>query len=255
MINHLLRCLYIHIPKTGGNSINRLFGVGWENHKDLARYATELPSSIVSSYYKFAIVRNPWERIFSDYNYQKKKSRERDSKLFLFDARGRVRPFRDWLQAVFDQPHRYTPDRWGGEVSGSIHRWSPQVDWISLDGQIAVDRVLHLETIDRDFADIASAVNLPAQRLPHRNRRWHWHYSWYYDDASRERVASYYARDIAAFGYRFESADAWTAQLIRACSQPVRTFRRFRIEDQPAPLRLDAPGADSVTAAEKRAAA
>jgi chondroitin 4-sulfotransferase 11 len=221
MISHPFRCLYIHIPKTGGNSVNRMFGVKWEDHKDLGRYAAELEPAVFAHYYKFAIVRNPWERIFSDYNYQKKKSRERDSKLFLYDAAGRVRTFRTWLEAVMDQPHRYAPHHWGGEVSTGIHRWSPQVDWISLEGRVAVDRVLRLESIDDDLAAVSRHLHLPATRLPHRNRRWHWHYSWYYDRTSRDLVASYYERDIAAFGYRFESANEQAAAFIRTCLTPL----------------------------------
>jgi hypothetical protein len=59
MISHPHRCIFVHIPKTAGNSVNRVFGVDWQNHKDLARYAAELPPDIFSTYFKFAIVRNP----------------------------------------------------------------------------------------------------------------------------------------------------------------------------------------------------
>ena len=93
MIHHDFRFIYIHIPKTAGNSVNRVFGIGWDNHKDLQRYAAELPSETLAGYYKFAIVRNPWERILSDYNYQRRKSRPRDSKLFLFKESGARRGF------------------------------------------------------------------------------------------------------------------------------------------------------------------
>jgi len=75
MINPQSAALYPH-SKDGGNSINRLFGVSWENHKDLGRYAATSPGDVFS-YYKFAIVGESLERIFSDYNYQKKRARPR----------------------------------------------------------------------------------------------------------------------------------------------------------------------------------
>ena len=211
MIDHTHRCLYVHIPKTGGNSVNRVFGVGWENHKDLARYAAELPPAVFAGLFTFAIVRNPWERLFSDYNYQLKKSRPEASKLFIFTEAGAKRRFTAWVRAVLGEPHRYTPDNWGGEVSSGLHRWSPQVDWISLGGRIAVDRVLRMERLPGEFAALARERGWPAVRLPHRNRRLHWHYSWYYDAATRDLVGDYYARDIAAFDYAFvsERARAW----------------------------------------------
>lgn len=208
MINHPLRCIYIHIPKTAGNSINRIFGIGWENHKDLQRYADELPAEVMETYYKFAIVRNPWDRLVSDYNYQRKKSRDRQSKLFTFHDSGKRRNFCDWVRAALADPHRYEPASWGGEVSKGIHRWSPQLDWISVGGRNQLDFVARIEHLAQDFGVVCRTLGLPEARLPHRNRRLHSHYSWYYDEPTREFVASYYARDIAAFGYRFETSPA-----------------------------------------------
>lgn len=211
MIDHQSRCIYVHIPKTGGNSINRVFGVNWANHKDLARYARELDPEVFQSYCKFAIVRNPWDRILSEYNYQKKKSRPDATRLYIFKEDGTRRNFREWLAAVFAQPDRYPDSQWGGEVSPGIHRFSPQLDWISLGGGIGVDRVLRLETLQPEFDRLRRELGLPLARLACRNRKFHWHYSRYYDDTTRQMVAAYYARDIQAFGYTFERR--WPAWL------------------------------------------
>lgn len=216
MIDHARQCIYVHIPKTAGNSVNRAFGISWDDHKDLRRLAGEIPAEAFGTYYKFAIVRNPWERLFSDYNYQRKKSRPVESKLFLFKASGEQRSFAEWVRAVFSDPHRYAPSQWGGDVSPDIHRWSPQVDWISMNGRIAVDRVLRLEQLNDHFAGVCRDLRMPAVRLRHRNRRFHLHYSWYYDKPTRELVAGYYAKDIAAFGYRFTSRGAGIRRLGRA---------------------------------------
>jgi len=205
VINHRFNCIFVHIPKTAGNSVNRLFGVEWENHKDLARYAAEVPEEKFKSYFKFAIVRNPWERILSDYNYQVKKSRPEASKLFLLKDSGEQRNFQEWLEAAFSEPGRYPAESWGGEVSPGIHRFSPQVDWITVDGHVGVDEVIRMEELPEAFSRICGALGLPPLDLPHRNGRFHWHYSRYYDESSRRLVADYYARDIELFGYRFET--------------------------------------------------
>lgn len=204
MISHTHRCISVHIPKTAGNSVNRVFGISWEDHKDLARYRSELPPAVFESYLKFAIVRNPWDRLLSDYNYQRRKSRPAASKLHLFDERGVRRNFAQWAQAALSQTGRYQASNWGGEVSPGIHRFSPQVDWISIDGRIGVDFVVRLEQLDRDFRVIGQKLGLGNHRMPRRNRRFHFHYSWYYDAATRDRVAHAYARDIETFGYEFE---------------------------------------------------
>jgi chondroitin 4-sulfotransferase 11 len=204
MVSHEHRCIFVHIPKTAGNSINRVFGVSWQDHKDLQRYFTELGPELFASYFKFAVVRNPWDRLFSDYNYQRKKSRGNNSKLFLFTDRGLKRNFAEWAQTALADPDYYNPAQWGGEVSPTIHRWSPQIDWISVDGKPQVDFIARLEHLSEDFRVVCRRLGLRPERLPHRNRRLHLHYSHYYDRTTRDLVAAYYARDIAQFGYDFE---------------------------------------------------
>jgi hypothetical protein len=206
VISHTHQCIFVHIPKTAGNSVNRCFGVAWEDHKDLQRYFDEIPRELFDNYFKFAVVRNPWDRLFSDYNYQKKKSRAKESKLFVYTDRGRKRDFAEWVDTALADPGRYEPQSWGGDISPHIHRWSPQLDWIQVEGEPKVDFVAHLERLPEEFQIIRQRVGLPIKRLPHRNRRFHWHYSHYYDRTTREIVAAYYARDIEYFGYEFEDA-------------------------------------------------
>ena len=204
MISHLYRCISVHIPKAAGNSVNRAFSVDWQDHKDLARYRAELAPAVFNSYYKFAVVRNPWERLLSDYNYQRRKKQPPEFKLHLFDSSGAMRNFATWTQAALSNLVSYVPASWGGEVSPGMQRFSPQLDWISLEGCIAVDFVAHLERLPEDFRTIATAVGLKRPKLQHRNSRFHFHYSRYYDNATRDLVGQYYARDIAAFNYDFE---------------------------------------------------
>jgi hypothetical protein len=204
MIYHQYKCIFVHIPKTAGKSINRAFGSGWEGHKDISRIAAELPPEVFQSFFKFSIVRNPWDRLVSEYNYQNKKKRPKQDKLFVFDERGSKRGFNEWVRLAFENPFRYNGEDWAGDVSKHIHRWSPQVDWLSIGDQLAVDFVARLENLDHDFQRIRERLGLPAMQLSHRNRKLHWHYSNYYDQATRDLVGQYYARDIEVFGYRFE---------------------------------------------------
>ncbi len=247
MISHSHRCIFVHIPKTAGNSINRVFGISWQDHKDLQRYRAELPAAEFDSYFKFAIVRNPWDRLLSDYNYQVKKSRARDSKLYIYDERGHRRGFASWIEQVFCEPARYAPKTWGGDVSAHIHRWSPQVDWISVDDRIAVERVVKLEDLSTEFPLLAQQLDLPVKRLPHRNGRLHWHYSHYYDRATRDLVAQYYARDIAAFDYEFEDkrlttvAVRWIRRSPMLASAPVVPVAEMKTPASPTLARATPP--------------
>ena len=168
MINDQYRCIFIHIPKTAGKSVQKIFGKNWHNHKDISHYAQKLEPSVFASYYKFAIVRNPWDRMVSDYNFQKNKATPDNQKLFTHDERGHRRSFHEWLKAVLSDPFRYDQAQWGAEVSEGIHRWSPQVDWISMNGMLAVDSVLRMENLQEDFAELRRTLGLPSRGRPNR---------------------------------------------------------------------------------------
>jgi chondroitin 4-sulfotransferase 11 len=208
MINHQYRFVFVHIPKTAGKSILRFFGMDWQKHEDLSRYAQELEPQVFASYFKFAIVRNPWDRILSDYNFQKKKKSPPAQKLFAVDERGRTRSFGQWVETALLNPFHYEANQWDAKVSPGIHRWSPQLDWISLNGKIAADCVLRMESLQKDFAEVLRKLGMPSGELPCRNWKFHVHYSHYYDEVTRKLVGDYYAKDIEAFGYRFESTPA-----------------------------------------------
>ena len=92
-VSHELRCLFVHVPRTGGTSIEKALGMGGdvevedadllfgrirsEQHlarrfgSDFFQHLTlrEVRSleSADRSYFSFAIVRNPWDRIVSVY--------------------------------------------------------------------------------------------------------------------------------------------------------------------------------------------
>ena len=87
-ISHDLKTIFIHIPKNAGESIERSLGMhagnpqqnffGVVNNRHVLQHLTanELRSrrqfsEIWHEYFKFAVVRNPYSRFVSRYNYTK----------------------------------------------------------------------------------------------------------------------------------------------------------------------------------------
>jgi hypothetical protein len=65
-----------------------------------------------------------------------------------------------------------------------------------------------VENFLHDVNVVREKLGLEAvEALPRHNKSSHGHYSDYYDDQSRDRVAELYAMDIEAFGYAFERPD------------------------------------------------
>ena len=71
MVNHDHNFLFIHIPRTGGTSIEDHFQKeGVEDiykHWTLNDYKNDLSNEVFENYFKFAFVRNPWNFTISKY--------------------------------------------------------------------------------------------------------------------------------------------------------------------------------------------
>ena len=66
MVNHKHKYIFIHIPKTGGTSIESALNIK-QKHKDHEYYKKELKQ--YTDFFVFTIVRNPFDRSVSDYKW------------------------------------------------------------------------------------------------------------------------------------------------------------------------------------------
>ena len=212
-ISHAHRCIFIHIPKTGGTSIETALGMfyswkeentdawfgkiqsphwqaqGWLTHYLQHLSWTELsqvaPPETLAHYASFSWVRNPWDRMVSIY------SNKDPDMLAHANANGlklKDLSFADFIDATEDYQH--------------VHL-RPQHQFI-LDSQNKpqVNFIGRYENIAHDFAKITQKLNINAA-LPHKNASTHPHYHNYYNDHSRKRIATRYQQDIDAFQYRY----------------------------------------------------
>lgn len=227
MICRPYNCVFVHVPKTAGQSIEQFFmdllGLDWKedrealylHHNDDPALGTEKLAHLSASeyvdcghvtqqefsgFFKFSFVRNPWNRILSEYRYRN-YFHHLSFKDFVFNK---------MPQPGFDDKYRHV---------------MPQYDMLhDKDGKLLVDFVGRFETLQRDFDRVCEKLGLENSLLPHRNpsdkksrdlkRRLrnilfmngenrHHGLSDFYDDETREAVADYYRIDIETFGYQF----------------------------------------------------
>ena len=73
MINHEHKFIFIHVPRTGGSSIEDQFNYreGREKNKHWTLYdwQNHLDKEVFNEYFKFTFVRNPWDRMVSLLKY------------------------------------------------------------------------------------------------------------------------------------------------------------------------------------------
>jgi len=190
--------IFVHINKTGGTSIKAALKLP-HVHRTAQQLVDTIGWEAWHRKISFAVVRNPWDRVVSQYHYR----------LQMAKASGRreTRSFPEWVRACFGDPEER------GRMSGNPIFYQPQTAWLQdKDGRIIVDRILKFETLAYDFAELCRELGLHC-RLPHLKASRRGPYQQYYDRETIALVARWFADDIAMFGYTY--ARRWRVQPLR----------------------------------------
>jgi chondroitin 4-sulfotransferase 11 len=214
-ISHKRRCVFVHIPKTGGTSIEHALKMRGRHRREdrrrlmgpiltdelrargfqsnflqhlTAREILRLHApGALAGYMKFSVVRNPWDRMVSVYHRQDRDMVEQSrAQGVALEGLG----FDDFVEASMGVRHAHL---------------RPQHEYLTgAAGGLAVDFVGRFETLGESFQEVCRLLGVRA-RLPvkYASRRQSRDYRRYYGARSRALVAERYARDIEIFGYAF----------------------------------------------------
>ena len=160
--NDRLKCIFIHIPKCGGISIDEaLFGekVGHKNYIDFKIYDTVR----CLEYTKFTVVRDPIDRFISAFYFLKSGGRNVTDFAWAQEYLSRCEEPEELIEAM----------RADSSLLDSIFKWQhfrPQYTFLlgELD-QIEMDYILRFNHLEDDFDELVRALGISA-RLPHANK-------------------------------------------------------------------------------------
>jgi len=187
MVNHHIKMIYLHIPRTGGHSIQKLFG-GRQTHGNKRYYIQKCGQEIWDSYFKFATARNPWDRWVSIYFYSKKYR--------MVDNLD----FPEWIKRKHELHVKNN-----GNPSKMDRQWPhlyiPQISWITENGKKVVDSIIKIENYKKE---LEKALNIKIETMPHAHRTTHSPYYTLYDDKTTTLVAEMSKQDIEYLGYEFK---------------------------------------------------
>lgn len=139
-----------------------------------------LPGAVYDGLFKFAFVRNPWDRLVSRHAHLLRSTDRRRHHLVK-----QMKNFEDF-------------------IAWEIQRRAFQFQYVlGNDGQSIVDFVGRYERLAEDFARVCARIGVKAE-LPHANISEHRDYRTYYTPETRELVARQFQRDIELFGYNFD---------------------------------------------------
>jgi hypothetical protein len=222
--------LFIHVAKTGGTSIRAaLSRVRWVEPSHWATWLSHglsrlnghrlgtkiprhapvivaremLPPHTFAGLFKFAFIRNPWDRLVSAYGHYQ---RERQDVL----TRHHIASFGNFVDFVLTTPPERAPR---AALMRAIQR--PQLEsLVGLRGELLVDFIGRYESLADDFHDVAVRLSLPVTQLPHKRRgSCGRDYRASYTGTLAERVGEHYADDLAAFQYQFDPRTTDLGQL------------------------------------------
>jgi hypothetical protein len=216
MISLQKNFLFIHVPKTGGNSLqnilkeyseddivilgnhqdglerfevtNKLYSV--TKHSTLSHYRSVIDKKTFKGLFKFAAIRNPWERMVSSYFSPHRGIMEWDRYAFmrLISATPTLRHYifcSTFKERIFLKTRM---PRIGEAVTRDI------------------DFLLRFEKLESDFSELCRKLNIPGRKFPHINVSNRAHYSEYYDNELIDAVAERFSEEIELGQYRFERA-------------------------------------------------
>jgi chondroitin 4-sulfotransferase 11 len=196
------RLIFVHIQKTGGTAIAMALGQNpdcAEKHF-LARDLRKLYGfEIWNTCFKFAFVRNPWDRLVSWWSMI-------DSRREVF-ANGD--PLNRFQQFVLERAKTFEEflvncDEEIADSDGSKWIYRNQLDYlVDESGRQLVDFIGRFESLQWDLNVIGRRTFGRPIPLAHVNKSAHRHYSEYFTPVLAKKVASRFERDIDAFGYAF----------------------------------------------------
>jgi len=214
--------IFVHIPKTGGMStLNSLSCFEFISHKNIEEDIAEIKNKKRNpeNYFSFTIIRNPWDRMVSNYFFHKQRSHNdpiHHTKLFKPNEKSKLKQwirkhdkedefwknyeFKDWLR-FFDEKEQIK--------SSSIYHdtiKTTYMDLIGVNGKIKVDYIINLHNFKREINVIKILSGKPFNnpKYVHRNKSDHKDYKSYYDSKSIEIVEKAFKKDIETFNFKFD---------------------------------------------------
>jgi len=209
--------LFVHIPKTGGNALQTALAPfasdaitpnkrqprtgfvdrlsvrsqhGLRKHARLHEYRSALDPGDYAKLFKFATVRNPFDRLVS---------KMAGSYLRSMEKKGI--PYEEVPPLPFN-----------AEIMNRVIDVAPRVDeFVTLPEQSVVDLIrdtdidvfIRFENLQQGFDAVCDRIGLPRQELPVLNVSVRRNYREYFDAQLRARVEEKFAPELECFGYEF----------------------------------------------------
>jgi len=199
VISTKYKVAFIHIPKNAGGSVRQaIIALGGSKPGGVHQHAPAITLRNLNpvhydSLFSFAIVRNPWDRVWSMYK-------------FALDRKGKGHPTvgNSFDEFLFKAKYIHPWNKTFCNPNVPAQRRS-QLEWITDEhGEIIVRHIIRYETLEQGLCEVYDQTNLPpltltrnhstSQKVP---------YTEAFSQDGIDFVAEHFAKDIETFGYKF----------------------------------------------------
>lgn len=183
LINRAQKWAYIHIPKTGGNSVSQIL-LNVPETEQVTTHGTINQLRDVDGYFIFSFVRNPFTRLASWYEHRKRE--------------GNIQLFSSYIKSIDSMDFLH--------FSQEYYLYHGQTN------QKKVSFIGRYENFNQDLNYILNQINIKIDKIPHLNRNKYWDrhpnlnthslYKQYYNEEwMKDWVREKYKNDFTLFNY------------------------------------------------------
>ena len=227
MISFEKRFIFVHTPRTGGTSMEEAlmesvrdcdihdgtrhwpliaYNSSWAKLQTGARWNSSLKSgdtvpvyveakNLIDDYFKFTVVRNPWDRMLS---YFLHLNGGFDERLFPKMIRLAGKSGEGFYPFVNRERHNLGEDDIFRVNFQSCHSMAHNKD-----GANSIDFILRFENLQEDYDALCDKIGIERTELPHHNKSDRGHYRDYYKKREIDIVRKNLRQDIKKYGYEF----------------------------------------------------
>lgn len=190
-------CLFVHIPKCAGVAVSHaLFGGLGGGHLPVAHYQLVFDAARYARLFKFAVVRNPYDRLLSAYRFLARGGLNEQDAAWAARTLPAYDGFADFVERWL------TPAR-----AARVLHFRPQVSFLRIPGRtgIEVDFLARQEHLTDDFGRLCARLGIDPLPLGRENPSAapDTDYRSAYSPRARAIAAQVYAEDMEVLGYTF----------------------------------------------------
>lgn len=199
------KIIFVHIPKTGGQSIESMFDFKEGKQNFFCRIENELKTIEYTHYtlemlkkeinvnlfFSFSFIRNPYERLVSQYFFRPKDGpffKRLNLKKFSFE---------DFIVGLQQYKMTYLYENFYFEC-----HIMPQYKFLIDTNLKSVDFIGRYENYNKDIEFLMKNLKIDS-KLIHKNKTNHNDYRFYYNNETKKIVEYLYKKDLEKFSYIF----------------------------------------------------